>query len=512
MAILRKRFTKGIELKPEDLTLEPLSREGELAYDSVDDKLKYRDASAAREVVNTDEAQSLENKTIDATAATGNNTLSADSVDIVYDDANEAVSSLGSNVQAALDAVKVALDNQNDANEISYDNSTSGLTGANVQAAIDEVEERLDTAEADIVTSQSTVDDHIANPTDAHDASAISNVPSGNLAATDVQSALDELQSDIDTRVIDGGSFTSGSVITPTQLDVKQDTEANLITYASTASDGQLVFATDSKEMFQVIDNTLKAVGGGAGTTSEINQVEHGFAVGDGVYHNGTIFVKGLADNEATLAYYTVTSIIDVDNFAVTDFGRVESDAHGFTIGEYYYLSETVAGSPVTTEPSTGFSNPLFYVEDANTLQIKVYRPSPVGDNINLDNLADVSAGVPTDGQTIVYNSGSGLWENSFGTTLNEEVTTNDIDWNTNAVFYKDVTTDITFTFTNDVNGQVINLIVNNTDASDHTITFPVGVKVSSDYSGIVTALTETVFTIVRSNDKLYITEVKDLI
>lgn len=40
---------------------------------------------------------------------------------------------------------------------------------------------------------------HLNDTTDAHDASAISNVPSGNLAATDVQAALNELQGDIDS-------------------------------------------------------------------------------------------------------------------------------------------------------------------------------------------------------------------------------------------------------------------------------------------------------------------------
>lgn len=44
---------------------------------------------------------------------------------------------------------------------------------------------------------------HINDASDAHDASAISNVPSGNLVATDVQTALNELQSDIDTRALD---------------------------------------------------------------------------------------------------------------------------------------------------------------------------------------------------------------------------------------------------------------------------------------------------------------------
>lgn len=47
------------------------------------------------------------------------------------------------------------------------------------------------------------ISDHLADASDAHDASAISNIPSGNLAATDIQGAVNELQSDIDTRALD---------------------------------------------------------------------------------------------------------------------------------------------------------------------------------------------------------------------------------------------------------------------------------------------------------------------
>jgi hypothetical protein len=52
-------------------------------------------------------------------------------------------------------------------------------------------------------TNATSISDHIADAVDAHDASAISNVAAGNLAATDVQGALNELQSDIDTRSLD---------------------------------------------------------------------------------------------------------------------------------------------------------------------------------------------------------------------------------------------------------------------------------------------------------------------
>jgi hypothetical protein len=46
---------------------------------------------------------------------------------------------------------------------------------------------------------QSEIDAHLTDTTDAHDASAISNVPAGNLSATDTQAAVNELQGDIDT-------------------------------------------------------------------------------------------------------------------------------------------------------------------------------------------------------------------------------------------------------------------------------------------------------------------------
>lgn len=55
------------------------------------------------------------------------------------------------------------------------------------------------------------------------------------------------------------------AIKTPSQLDAKQDTYANLITYAATATNGQFCFATDQKVMYQVVDNALTPVGSGGG-------------------------------------------------------------------------------------------------------------------------------------------------------------------------------------------------------------------------------------------------------
>jgi hypothetical protein len=81
---------------------------------------------------------------------------------------------------------------------------------------------------------------------------------------------LDESQTlqnktlDGSTVIQDGATITTPAIIDPSRSDVKKDTLANLQTYASTASNGQLVYATDSKKMFQVLDGALAEVGGGS--------------------------------------------------------------------------------------------------------------------------------------------------------------------------------------------------------------------------------------------------------
>ena len=86
---------------------------------------------------------------------------------------------------ADLDAHLTDSADAHDASAIS--NVASGnLSSTTVQAALNEL--------------QGDIDAHLADNTDAHDAAAISVVPAGNLAADDVQEALTELQTDVDTR------------------------------------------------------------------------------------------------------------------------------------------------------------------------------------------------------------------------------------------------------------------------------------------------------------------------
>lgn len=72
------------------------------------------------------------------------------------------------------------------ADQLTYDNTTSGLTATDVQAAIDE--------------NDANIDAHLADTVDAHDATAISyDNTSSSLTATEVQAAIDEVEARVDT-------------------------------------------------------------------------------------------------------------------------------------------------------------------------------------------------------------------------------------------------------------------------------------------------------------------------
>ena len=71
---------------------------------------------------------------------------------------------------------------------------------------------------------------------------------------------------------INNSTITGASLVSPTRADVKKDTQANLETYAATATEGQLVYATDTKTMYQIKNNALSEVSGGAGG---INYIEN---------------------------------------------------------------------------------------------------------------------------------------------------------------------------------------------------------------------------------------------
>jgi hypothetical protein len=148
--------------------------QGDLEVLSTDGKLRHHNGTTVSPVVTEAHAATLTNKTFDADG-TGNSISNIENADIKSG--------------AAIDASKIA-DGSVSSTEFQY---LSGVT-SDIQTQLN--------------TGATAISDHISDATDAHDASAISNVPAGNLAATDVQGALNELQSDVDTRAL-GSDLTN---------------------------------------------------------------------------------------------------------------------------------------------------------------------------------------------------------------------------------------------------------------------------------------------------------------
>jgi hypothetical protein len=63
--------------------------------------------------------------------------------------------------------------------------------------------------------------------------------------------------------------------------------------------------------------------------------------------------------------------------------GKVTWTGHGLTVGSWYYLSQTEAGEYVTPAPTIGWSQQLFFVEDADTIHVDIEPAELVGsDNV----------------------------------------------------------------------------------------------------------------------------------
>ena len=154
--------------------------------------------------------------------------------------------------------------------------------------------------------------------------------------------------------------------------------------------EGEIAINTADKKLYvrDNANNIIEIGGGGAGgSTTEVTQSSHGFAVKDAIRHNGTAWVKAQANAGTTLALGVVVVVTDSNNFTVAQSGRFELSSHGLTVGQWYYLSAASAGGLVTTEPT--ISQPIVYVEGSNHIFVYPYRPS----NLLISGTSDIIPG-----------------------------------------------------------------------------------------------------------------------
>lgn len=223
-------------------------------------------------VVGTSDSQALTNKTIDADLNTISNIENADI-----------------KVGAAIARAKLA---SGTANRVVVNDATGVQTDA-----------------AAITASRALISD--ANGIPTHSSTTSTEI--GHLSG--VTSAI---QTQLDGKVDEsGGTLTSGSVITPARLDVKQDTYSNLLTYATSASNGQLCFATDTKSMYQVVDNNLVSVGAGSGTSDTVFLLDGTELITNWSTGNNASFLGG-GTISGTFAKETVSPLNGLSSYKYT--------------------------------------------------------------------------------------------------------------------------------------------------------------------------------------------------
>ena len=124
------------------------------------------------------------------------------------------------------------------------------------------------------------------------------------------------------------------------------------------------------------------AAGGGLASEAErivkeINQVAHGFAVGEAIYFDGTSWILAQANDATTLATHLVLRVVDVDNFVAIQSGYMTGLA-GLTSGEYYFTSASSAGSLTSIDPATlsttFYSNPMLLADSATSGWVLPWR------------------------------------------------------------------------------------------------------------------------------------------
>lgn len=92
------------------------------------------------------------------------------------------------------------------------------------------------------------LDDHVSSSSDVHGIGVTASV-----VGTDT------------TQTLTNKTLQGASIEDSERLDPRKDTKADLQTYAATAENGELVYATDTKEFFVITDGVLVAAGGSGG-------------------------------------------------------------------------------------------------------------------------------------------------------------------------------------------------------------------------------------------------------
>jgi hypothetical protein len=268
-----RKFLEGIGIIPK--TTSTADTAGEMEVLDSDNRLRYHDGTSVKVVTLNDSTDTLTNKTIDADSNTITNIENAD------------IKS-----GAAIDATKIA------------DGSVSNTEFQYISTVTSNVQDQLDSK-----ASNTALNGHINDATDAHDASAISNVPAGTIAATDVQAAINELDGDIQGHITDATDAHDASAISnvPAGNITSTDVQAAINELDTDLSD-HISDTTDAHDA-SAISNVPAGSIAATDVQAAINELDGDLTthISDTSTHGVTGDIVGTTDTQ-TLSNKTLTS------------------------------------------------------------------------------------------------------------------------------------------------------------------------------------------------------------
>ncbi len=204
------------------------------------------------------------------------------------------------------------------------------------------------------------------------------------------------------------------------------------------------------------------------------------------------------------------------------------------------HLIASGSGGEVNTASNLGTGSGLFATKVGADLE---FKSLVAGTNVSLSSTAtEITIDASASGEVNTASNlgtGSGVYATKIGSDLqfkslvagtnvsisstSNEITINsseikptytipvlNVDWSQGYIFYKEINANSTFTFSNELDGKTISLIIRNTSVSTVTITLPTVVK-EAGLDLTINASNYNVYTFIKTNTNIYVTAVTQM-
>lgn len=314
--------------------------------------------------------------------------------------------------------------------ELEVDNLKSGVLETNFFDGVSAVDDTIPSAKA----VKDYGDAHVNQVSGAHAASAISNTPSGNIASTDVQSALNELDTEkydktgglISGDVTISGDLTVNGTTTSVNSNTLDVTDSNIT--VNNGGDQSSADLNDAGFTVEMSDATDAVIGYDSTTTSkfkvgEIGSTEEILTTNHTQDITNKTFTDSITSEEQTSTPSTPSAgdqkIYPKDDgkwYSLNSAGeesQLGSGAGGFVKVNYHDPVSTTlpTGTTVNIDGEAGVDGDLVLFSNLTIDNNKIYELSGVGVSVVWTATDDFNSGTPEDGDTVIVLSGEAFRE-----------------------------------------------------------------------------------------------------